>query len=509
MAENIQPRAVTLLSLDKALATQSYHGDTLPLAAGPCQVLLVAVDQKAENAYLMLSIAREAKDAKGQEEDLEVILSSDHAVVLETATQGSKYRIQSPDVDGAEIVFILPPELAANGQDEAFADVIEQYCGLTRADGAASTTETRGRVELVDDDGNLLGTLDQSHQPISARDAEKGQDAMLVTVEDGAVAADTTRGAAPQEKDWLINGAHYVARGLMGISGWAGGHIERTADRLAPKVSVGNEAASESSAPYGAPAAAAADTYLNEKSGTGIDGSKYSSDARSSRYQTPPTPSSASCSKRNVNVHPSVSKGLQALSTGSGRVVGISHSARKKLLDAAEGTGRRLGGVRHNKDGTPKEPGMIRKQVQRGAQAVNVVLDGFDSAVGGLLQSAGASTGQVVGHHLGPQARTAAGQVGSVGRNTWLVYKDVSGVRRRVILKLAGGTLKGRTVDGQEITITAPTAPSPASGIDRDSIEHDYVSGPRSGQATSSGAGMSASNTEKPPPSYYEDEKKR
>lgn len=145
--QQLQPQAVTLLTLDKVLATQSYHGDTLPLAAGPCHVLLVSLEQQAEQAYLMLSVSRQDK---GQD-DLEVVLGSNHIVVLEpSSTHGNKYKVQSPDVEGAEIVITLPPDTITSGDDEAFADVIEQYCGLRRPDAKPG----QGRVELVDDDDN-------------------------------------------------------------------------------------------------------------------------------------------------------------------------------------------------------------------------------------------------------------------------------------------------------------------------------------------------------------------
>lgn len=351
----------------------------------------------------------------------------------------------------------------------------------------------------------MLGTLDQTHQPVSFLEAEKGKEAMLVTLDDSQ-AADITTGPARQDKDWLINGANYVVHGLVRISGWAGGHIEKTADRLAPRGAVGGGF----SGGFGA-STPSVQPKLDEKSGTGIHGASYASDARSDRYRTPPSPSSSSNARRNINIHPSVSKGLQALSTGSGHVVSLSHSARKTLLDASEGAGRRLGGVRTNKDGTQRQPGLIRRQMQRGAQAVNLVLDGFDAAVEGLLQSAGRSTGQVVGHHLGSQAQTAVGHVGTLGRNTWLVYKDVSGVRRKVILKIAGGTLKGRTVDGQEITITAPpAADSAGSGgnRDHDSIEHEYIAGPTHSTSVTTTSSSTEAISGPLPPSYYDTERK-
>jgi hypothetical protein len=192
------------------------------------------------------------------------------------------------------------------------------------------------------------------------------------------------------------------------------------------------------------------------------------------------TPGGTRTSKTNVPIHPSIAKGLSALSSGSGRAVTLSGSARKMILDTSDNAGRRIGGVRSsvNKDGTPRQPGAVRTQLQRGAAAANIVLEGFDTAVGGLLDSVGASGGKVVGHTFGAQAETASGHIGKVGKNCFLVYKDVSGVRRKVLLKLAGGTLKGRTVDGQEIEISA----SPEQGVQGgDAIKTDYAPGAAAG----------------------------
>lgn len=187
-----------------------------------------------------------------------------------------------------------------------------------------------------------------------------------------------------------------------------------------------------------------------------------------------------------MSIHPSIAKGLSALSTGSGRAVSLSGSARKMILDTSDNAGRRIGGVRSstNKDGTPRQPGAVRTQLQRGATAANIVLEGFDTAVGGLLDSVGASGGKVVGHTFGAQAEQASGHIGKVGKNCFLVYKDVSGVRRKVLLKLAGGTLKGRTVDGQEIEISA----SPEQGVQGgDAIKTDYAPGQGAGSGATAG----------------------
>lgn len=82
-----QVQGITLVSIDKVLAAQQYQGETIPMAAGPCQVLLVATDSSVQDAYLMLSIAREEKL-----EDYEIVLSNDQ---VSTGSIGDSPTIQT------------------------------------------------------------------------------------------------------------------------------------------------------------------------------------------------------------------------------------------------------------------------------------------------------------------------------------------------------------------------------------------------------------------------------
>lgn len=253
--------------------------------------------------------------------------------------------------------------------------------------------------------------------------------------------------------------------------------------------------------------------------------------------------------RSNVRVHPSVTKGLTALQSGSGHVVRLSGQARTAILNASEGAGRKLGGIgqgmrddpsqqqaqqqqgqwqgqgqgQQSPYGTPqggspymgssssgsttpnKKPGAFRTHLARGAQAANVVIDGFDSALTSLVSSAGSSAGQAIEFRFGPEARAASGLAGNVGRNCFLVYKDVSGVRRKILMKVAGGTLQGTTPQGNRVVVRMPEQDQQASamgvraaGGDVDSIESDY--------RAAAGAGSSSSGKVEPP--RYEDVKR-
>ncbi|CAO1616481.1 unnamed protein product [Sympodiomycopsis kandeliae] len=487
-----QVQAVTLVTIDTVLAAQQYQGETIPMAAGPCQVLLVATDSSVQDAYLMLSIAREEKL-----EDYEIVLSNDQQITSQSAPQGNKYSIKSSEIADAWLDVTLPPAATASGQEEAFVEILEQYCGFSRpasgnraTSGDSKGTQTQGQIELVDETGQVFGTLDESIQP-----DHKGDGSSIIAFDDssdrfydvnetiGASGSQQPPGAftqQPQDKDWLINGAHYVSKTLVTVGSWVGGSVDKAAGNYVTKGS--NQA---------------------QAGGQPGTGQGYSQDVNRVGSQSSSS-SSHSVGQRNINVHPSINKGLEALATGSGHVVKLSGSARKKILDASEGTGRRIGGVRKNKDGTQREPGTIRKQIQRGANAVNIVLDGFDTAVGGVVNSVTSSSTSVMQHKYGDQAAKASSSTGTVGRNCFLVYKDISGIRRKCLLKLAGGTLKGRTADGQEIVIQPQST--------GEAMERDYV--PASSSSTAASQGVSkkvpspAPTGDVPPPNYY-DEKKR
>lgn len=152
-----ETRAVQLLTIDKVLVHQVYHGESIPLGAGPCQVLLASLDDNAEQAYLLLSIEKEhglpqEKQGASNKEPLEIVVSSQHQVrVQRSESTGSRYNLHNGELEGAEVQLTLPFAAIQNGQDEAFADVINQYCGLVGAEGGVGDN---GRMDLVDEDGN-------------------------------------------------------------------------------------------------------------------------------------------------------------------------------------------------------------------------------------------------------------------------------------------------------------------------------------------------------------------
>lgn len=492
-------QGVELLQLSRVTVSQEYQKEATPLGSGPATLLLVSAQKASvDDAYLVISVQQQGE----KKEPLEIIISSEHVVTRHSSNQGNKYSVKTAGFDDGHVAITLPPQ---SGQEEhSFTEILEQYCGIQQS-ASDALNQAQGTVEILDDNGKVIGSLDRSIQPSNSNDdlTGKGQP-MLVTVDDdpNPVLATT---AQPQQKDWLVNGAQYVTKGLMSVSGFLGGGVEKAANKYTGGRKSGSTTP-DSSNP-GAYSLPPPEKYTDSKSGTGLDSSAYATDGSTTTTGTN-TAGPSRVGGRQLPVHNSITKGLASLDQGSGKVVQLSGSARGALLNTVEGAGRRIGGVRKNKDGSAREPGAVRKQVQRGAEAANIVLEGVDNAVGGLLSSLGSSSSQVIGHTFGTQAQGAGDSIGHVGKNCFLVYRDISGVRRKCLLKLAGGTLKGRTVDGKEIVIEPETlnqgsaagagTTASTSGVGPSSTATQSKS--ISGKVPTPGA--SSSSTAADPPSY-------
>ena len=55
------------------------------------------------------------------------------------------------------------------------------------------------------------------------------------------------------------------------------------------------------------------------------------------------------------------------------------------------------------------------------------------------------------------QARVISGNTASVGRSAFTIYKDVNGVRRKALLKIATGTIRARAVRVGEVCFRGST----------------------------------------------------
>ncbi len=154
---------------------------------------------------------------------------------------------------------------------------------------------------------------------------------------------------------------------------------------------------------------------------------------------------------------------------------------------------RRKTGIQRkaNPDGTSgPAPKGIRGFVNRSLIAANTVLDGIDAGAQTLLYTSGQAASDVVGHKYGDDARTVAEAFGRTGKNVFIVYKDVRGIRRSALLKAARGrVMKAKLQDGREVTIkvdekgnavASSVSQSCASNTSTSSEKSSYVSRRRS-----------------------------
>lgn len=161
-----------------------------------------------------------------------------------------------------------------------------------------------------------------------------------------------------------------------------------------------------------------------------------------------------------VRINPTTTKSLSTVQNLSGQAVQISAKTTGAILSVAANLGDKIGqktGIqrKQNPDGTlGPAPTGIRGFINRSLIAANTVMDGIDAGAQNLLYSTGDAASKVVGHKYGEEARTASESVVRTGRNVFLVYKDLRGVRRSAILKVVGGrVVRAKMEDGTDVLI--------------------------------------------------------
>ena len=142
----------------------------------------------------------------------------------------------------------------------------------------------------------------------------------------------------------------------------------------------------------------------------------------------------------------------------SGKVTSVSNRTTTAILSAASNVGDQIGkrtGIQQKmqSDGSVQNPKGIRGVLNRSLIAFNVVLDGVTNSAERLIKDGGEASGRVIEHRYGSEAKVISGNVASVGRSAFVVYKDINGVRRKALLKVATGTIKARAPDGGEVIL--------------------------------------------------------
>ncbi|EST06579.1 Senescence/spartin-associated [Kalmanozyma brasiliensis GHG001] len=423
-------KGVELLSIPGAIATQEYHGDTVILASGKLQALLVTIEMR-DSAHQSHTTTNKEKEAD-HSTDLWLVLSigddfslpvaANQRIIPEGDTYKRSYLFPSVELEGASIKVSLPATTNVNTITR-FQQILSQYAAFEDDDRSDA-----GTMELMDEDGQVLGVVQgfTVRESDAVSDSGNEKDPVLIdlppeSVNEGEEKQDLQVDVlSPEERrDWMIKGADTISRTIVKSADFVGGKIQGAANSYMSKT----------------PAAGSPGTTTpnNEKTEAGRDPLKFG----------PKTHASA-----------------QQLNDWSGQAVQMSAKTTGAILQMAGNIGDKIGrktGIQRktNPDGSSgPAPKGIRGFVNRGLIAANTVLDGIDAGAQTLLYTSGQAASDVVGHRYGDDAREVANAFGRTGKNVFIVYKDVRGIRRSALLKAARGrVMKAKLQDGREVTI--------------------------------------------------------
>lgn len=425
-------KGVEILSIPGAVATQEYHGETVGLGSGKLQVLLVSIELQQAASQANTEKAKQTDYST----DLWLVLSIGDEFSLPVAatqtitpqrsgTQNS-YLFPSLELEGASIKIALPATTSQSDVDR-FQQILSQYAAYQDDDRSDA-----GAMELMDEDGKVIGVVQgfTVHEADAMSDSGNEKAPVIIdlppepTSESEKQDLEVDVLSADEKRDWLIRGADMISRTIVKTSEYVGGKIQGAADSYMAK----NPAAGSSG--YSTP--------TNEKA----DGSKP---------QAGPDP---------IKVGPKTQASVRTLHQWSGTAVQVSSKTTGAILQVAGNIGDKIGkktGIQRQvkADGTYGPPPTgIRGFVNRSLIAANTVLDGIDAGAQTLLYTSGEAASNVVGHRFGEDARQVADGFGRTGKNVFIVYKDVRGIRRSALLKAARSrVMKAKLDDGREVTI--------------------------------------------------------
>lgn len=427
-------KGIELLSIADAVATQEYHGETVGLGAGKLQALLVSIElhdaaQRSSSAsakqpdystdlWLVLSI--------GDEFSLP-IAATQTIVPQRTATQ-TAYELPSPELEGASIKIKLP-STTSSSDITRFQQILSQYAAYQDDDRSDA-----GMIELMDEDGKVLGVMQGNftiHEADAMSDSGNEKAPVLIdlppepTSDSEKQNVDIDVLSADEKRDWMIRGADVISRTIIKTSEFVGGKIQGAADSYMAK----NPAAGSSGTT----------TPNNEKTD---DGKAHVA------------------GKDPVRVGPKTQASVRQIHQWSGQAVQVSSKTTGAILRVAGNVGDKIGqktGIQRkvHADGTyGPAPTGIRGFINRSLIAANTVLDGIDAGAQTLLYTSGEAASNVVGHKYGEDARQVAEGISRTGKNVFIVYKDIRGVRRSALLKAARSrVMKAKLDDGREVTV--------------------------------------------------------
>ncbi|KAJ1030073.1 hypothetical protein NDA16_000986 [Ustilago loliicola] len=425
---NQPSKGVELLKINGAVATQEYHSETVGLGSGQLQALLVSIElhdaakppsnssagkqpDYSTDLWLVLSIG-----------DFSLPIAATQTIIPQRGQSQTSYLFPSLELEGASIKITLP---ATTSQSDIarFEQILSQYAAYQDDDRSDA-----GKIELMDENGKVLGVVQGNfsvHEADSMSDSGNEKAPVLIdlppepSVETERQDLQVDVLSADEKRDWMIRGADMISRTIIETSEFVGGKIQ-----------------------------GAADSYIAKTPAAGSSG-----------YSTP-TNEKGEAGRDPVKIGPKTHQGIQNLHQWSGQAVQVSAKTTGAILRVAGNVGDKIGkktGIQRkvNPDGSYGPPPTgIKGFVNRSLIAANAVLDGVDAGVQTLLYTSGEAASNVVGHKYGDDARQVADGIGRTGKNVFVVYKDVRGVRRSALLKAARSRIvKAKLDDGREVTI--------------------------------------------------------
>ncbi|PWN48884.1 hypothetical protein IE53DRAFT_388897 [Violaceomyces palustris] len=459
MSSQERAQAVQLLEIPDVKAIQVYDGEQVQLASETLSVELVSID--ISDRYHPTSTSDPEKSSQHQDysTDLWLVLNigPDFSLpvpasqTIRPERSSSSYVLPSHEIENASIRLFLPPSLDRETV-KRFDRILSQYSAFEDDDRSDV-----GQIELMDDTGQVVGTLmggfsvkedpginrpGHNKDPVlidlppnSVQDQRSDKPPTASSLQFTVSPVPLQGGGSDEEEDrndWLLKGADYISRGIIKTSSYLGNKITEAA------------------------------TSYTEKSEPVDSSRKQSPSASDNAKVGEKRPSSSQSSRAPMRFKSSTLSGAANLHSWSGKAVQVSSKTTGAIIHVASGIGDTIGrktGIqrKRNPDGTlGPAPKGIRGVINRSLIAANTVLDGIDAGAQTLLYSGGEAASTVVGHKYGTEAKVVSDYAVRTGKNVFLVYKDLRGVRRTALLKVAGGSLiKARMDDGREVILSA------------------------------------------------------
>ncbi|PWZ01364.1 hypothetical protein BCV70DRAFT_198793 [Testicularia cyperi] len=445
-------QGIQILTIPNVKATQDYDNEQVELASGELQVLLVSIELE-QSAYTSASSEKQQQQQLDYATDLWLVLAvgSDFSVPVPAnqiikphrAQSVNSYILPSQEVSGASVKLTLPAGTDAD-KVARFQQILSQYSAYQDDDRSDA-----GAIELMDEDGHVVGVLQGNfnvRETDSLSDAGNEKTPVLIDLPPEPESVSEKQDlnvdvlTEDEQKDWMIRGANTISQIIIKSSQFIGGKIQ-----------------------------GAADSYVANNPAAGPPGARTPTGEKADALAAQP-------GREPIKVGPKTQSSVRTLHQWSGTAVQVSAKTTGAILEVAghigDKIGRKTGIQRQVKpDGTYGPPPKgIRGFINRSLIAANTVLDGVDAGAQTLLYTGGDAASKVVGHKYGEDARQVADGVGRTGKNVFIVYKDIRGVRRSALLKAARSrVLKAKLDDGREVTvkidekgnaIAAPTEPT-------------------------------------------------